>query len=153
MPRYSWNRIDVLGGLFFLVIGLAVTVYSFSLKIGSLVEPKSGFFPFLGGLTVTLLSFILIIRNCLKPYAIGQASGRIWPPVIFIAAMIVYVAALEWAGFVLASIFLGSIILWILGVKSWRAPTLSAAFSIGAYILFNYILGVPLPPGVLTAIF
>jgi putative tricarboxylic transport membrane protein len=152
MARKFGNRTDFIGGLFFLMLGIVVVMYSFKLKIGSLVEPKSGFFPFLGGVAVTALSVSLIIRNYIKPRAISEDSGRILPPVLFMAAMVVFVAVLEWAGFVLATIFLGSVILWILGIKSWRAPVISAVFSIVTYVLFSYILGVELPLGILKLV-
>ena len=65
--------------------------------------------------------------------------------------MVIYVAILEEIGFVLATVMLSAMVLRILDTKSWWVlVAASLVLSVGSYVLFDRLLGVTLPGGVLT---
>ena len=45
------RRKDIIGGTFYLAVGLVFTLYSLRVDIGEWSEPGPGFLPFYGGLT------------------------------------------------------------------------------------------------------
>ena len=72
---------------------------------------------------------------------------------MLIAGMAVYVGLLGHLGYVPSTVFIGIVILWILGVTSWKVLAAgSIGMSVASYILFSHLLGVDLPQGVLEGI-
>jgi putative tricarboxylic transport membrane protein len=64
---------------------------------------------------------------------------------------VAYVAALETAGYIIATTILSAIVLRILGTKSfWVMSAISLILGVGSYFIFDGLLGVPLPVGVLA---
>jgi hypothetical protein len=65
--------------------------------------------------------------------------------------MIALVAVLDSVGYVIGTFIASGLILRILNVKSWRVLLLtSLCLSIGTYILFDKLLGIELPVGILV---
>ena len=52
------KRNNIIGGIFFLIVGLIFAVYSRSVDIGDWSEPGAGFLPFYGGLIVIGMSLL-----------------------------------------------------------------------------------------------
>ena len=145
------NKSDMIYGTVMIPLGMAVIIGSFRLKLGTLLYPLSGFFPFWGGLLLVALSIILIIRGWLGHGKAHQPFGELRQVTILVACLAIYVAVLEELGYVLSAIFISAAILRIMGVTSWKVLSVSSlTLSIGAYLLFNRILGVELPAGILS---
>jgi putative tricarboxylic transport membrane protein len=147
------NRRDLFAGIFFSLLGLAVVVESFRLQVGTPTHPKAGFMPFLGGATLIVLCVVLIVKSWLKPGEDSKWFGDLRRPALFAAGLILYAGVLEYIGYVLATVFLGTLVLLILGLKPWRSLIMSLILSAGTYILFSRILGVELPAGILSFLF
>jgi hypothetical protein len=65
--------------------------------------------------------------------------------------MIVLVAVLDRVGFLFGTFLASGLILRILNVKSWRVVFVtSLCLSIGTYLLFDRLLGIDLPVGILA---
>jgi putative tricarboxylic transport membrane protein len=144
------KRDDLLAGGLLALVGIGVILGAFRLHIGTPLHPQPGFFPFLGGSALALLAAILIVQATLGRSTGSEAFGKLGPPAIMVVGMGVYVAILEPAGYVLATILITGVILRVLGVKSWRALGLAGALlAVGTYFLFARILGIDLPAGVL----
>ena len=142
---------DVLAGLLLVLIGAGVIIGALKLHVGSATEPQPGFFPFVGGVLLILLSSVLLMKG-FRGTSIGtKAFGELRRPIILIVGMVVYVIIFDWVGYVIATIILSAIVLRILETKSWWVLTVvSLVLSVGSYILFDRLLGVTLPPGILS---
>ncbi len=147
------KKVDILAGFFFLFVGIGDIIGAFGLPLGTPLDPRPGFFPLLAGVFLLCLSIIYLVRAFLKRSAGGQAFGAVWRPGLLIAGLFIYALILDLAGYVIAMIVLSLAILRILETKAWwRLVTISLAASIGSYILFDRILGVTLPLGILKGI-
>jgi len=140
-----------LAGLIFVLIGVGVIIGALTLRVGSATEPQPGFFPFVGGVLLLILSSILFVQG-LRGRSLGtKAFGELRRPAILIVAMVVYVVILDGVGYVIATIMLSAIVLRILETKSWWVIVVaSLVLSVGSYILFDRLLGVTLPNGILA---
>ena len=148
------NRGDVIGSVVLLLIGTGVVIGSIRLKVGTLLMPQPGFFPFLGGLLLIGLSLVVLIQGWLnrgtEPRQPRESFGEWRRPLILVVSLSLYTVVLEALGYVLPTILLATIILRVLGVTSWKVLVLaSGGMSVGTYYLFGRLLGIELPAGVL----
>jgi putative tricarboxylic transport membrane protein len=142
---------DILVGIFFIFIGMVFTIGGIRLHVGTPTEPQPGFFPFLGGIILVILSGILLFLGWRGRSSGTQTFGRLWGPMILILGLVAYVAALEIAGYVIATTILSAIVLRVLEAKSfWVLGVISLILGVGSYFIFDGLLGVPLPVGVLA---
>ena len=145
------NAGDLLGSVFLFVLGVGAIIGAVRLQVGSLTEPQPGFFPFVGGLVVAVFSAILFLQGWLGKSREQAAFGEIGRPALLLAVMILLVLVLDRLGYVIGTFIASILILRILGVKSWRALILtSLCLSVGTYVLFDRLLGVDLPVGLLS---
>lgn len=146
---------DTWAGVFFLLLGMAVTIGSLQLPLGTPLDPQPGFFPLLAGIFLSGLSivYLMVVFVKRKKGAGMRAFGAVWRPVSMISGLFIYSAILDPAGYVIATILLSVIILRILESKSWwKVAVISVAASIGSYALFDRIMGVTLPLGFLKGL-
>jgi putative tricarboxylic transport membrane protein len=148
------NRGDIIGSIVLLHIGIGVVIGSIRLKLGTLLMPQPGFFPFLGGLLLIGLSLVLLIQGWLnrgtEPRQPRENFGEWRRPLILVVSLSLYTAVLEALGYVLPTILLSAVTLRVLGVTSWKVLILaSLGMSVGTYYLFGRLLGIELPAGVL----
>jgi uncharacterized membrane protein len=145
------NRSDAAGSLFLFLLGLGAVIGAIRLKVGSPTEPQPGFFPFLGGLSLIILSTVIFFKGWFGKSQKKIAFGEVWRPVLLLIVMIALVAVLDNVGYVIATFIASGLILRILNVKSWRVLLLtSLCLSLGTYILFDKLLGIELPVGILV---
>jgi putative tricarboxylic transport membrane protein len=142
---------DFLGSLFGIFLGIAVLVGSIRLHIGTPMEPQPGFFPFVAGVILVVLCGILLIKALLGRSPGGEAFGELWRPGILIIGLFIYSVVLDLLGYVIATIILSAIILRVLDTKTWwKLAVISLVLSIGTYLLFDRVLDVSLPGGILA---
>ena len=141
---------DLVGGVAFMLAGLAVMAGAVAQKVGTPTEPQPGFFPFLGGAVIVALSLALQVQALRGHSSGGQAFGEMRRPAILVIGMAVYAAVLDPLGYVISTVFIGALILRVLGVTSWRVLAVtSVLLAVGTYAVFDRLLGVELPAGVL----
>jgi putative tricarboxylic transport membrane protein len=141
---------DIIGGLFFLALGIWAIIGAHKLHVGTVTEPQPGFFPFLGGVTLAALSGILLFQALLGRSKGTGAFGALWRPIAMIMGLVLYVAILDSIGYILATIVLSLILLRALDTKTWWVLAVAAlCITFGSYILFDRALGVTLPRGLL----
>jgi putative tricarboxylic transport membrane protein len=145
---------DIIAGIVFISLGIAVVVEAFQLKLGTTTMPQPGFFPFLSGVFLTALGGILLLQ-ALRGLSTGTKPFKFWgPPAIVVGALCVYVAIFTTVGYVIATIPLGMVILYVLDTRRWRILIIaSLVVSLTTYVLFDKILEVPLHNGFLTRFF
>jgi len=149
-----WRDPEILSGLFFLIFGIAVIIGALGLPLGTPLEPKPGFFPLLAGIFLSALSFIYLIRLATGSGSEIRSAGVWTRPAGLIAGLGVYTLILNFVGYLIATILLSVIVLRVLETpKWWRVIVLGSAAALSSYLLFDVILGVTLPPGLLKGLF
>ena len=145
---------DVIGGLFLLFISIGAILGAMRLHVGKVSEPQPGFFPFCGGVVLAFLSGIILFQGLSGRSKGGEAFGQLWRPIIMIVGLVVYVALLDSLGYIISTIVLSIILLRVLGTTRWGVlATAALLIAFGSYILFDRLLGVTLPGGILARFF
>ncbi len=144
------NPSDVLGSLLLFLVGLGAVIGAMRLHVGSPTEPQPGFFPFLAGIALISLSSIIFFHGWLGHGEKKTVFGEVGRPALMLAVLIALVAVLDRLGYVLGTFVASGLILRILRVKSWRVLILTClGLSLGTYLLFDRLLGIDLPMGML----
>ncbi|HBB17511.1 MAG: hypothetical protein A3J94_08275 [Syntrophus sp. RIFOXYC2_FULL_54_9] len=144
---------DIVVGLCFLAIGIAFTVGSVKLKIGVPTEPQAGFFPFIDGIILIALSALFLFQAWRGRAGDSPAFGRVGGPAIVVLALVLYVATLETLGYVITTAILSAVVLRVMETKPGILVLVSLILPVVSYLLFDRLLGVTLPPGLMAAIF
>jgi hypothetical protein len=145
------NPFDILASLFLILLGIVVLIGAIGLGVGTPTEPKPGFFPALSGSVLAGLSLLLLFKAWHGGSFRSQAFGKLRGPLTMVIGFGIYVAILNVTGYVIATVILSLVLLHILETKSWRVLFVtSVVLAVGTYILFDRILGVELPAGILA---
>ncbi len=143
---------DVVGSLVFCTIGFVAMFMAIKLDLGRITAPGPGFFPFLGTLLLTSVSILLLIAALRGRSSGSSRFAGVWtrPAVMFVGTL-VYVAVINYTGFMVATFFLSLLVLRVLGKRNWWSDLAVSLFlAVGAYVLFSTLLEVPLPKGLLV---
>jgi putative tricarboxylic transport membrane protein len=132
---------DRLTGLVLLALAVAygITASGYQAMIGDPLGPAV--FP------VVLFGVYLIVRPNREPdWPKGPALLK---QVLALVAFVAYAYVLEPLGFVVST-FLAVVALgWLLGASLYQASAAGAGIALVLFVLFDSLLGLPLPPGVL----
>lgn len=147
---------DLISSLLYLVIGLAFVAGGVRMGLGPLNAPGSGFLPVLIGGILSALSLGLLIKAVLVKEAAAERR-RFWKEKdswvkvsCVVGALIFYMAALEFLGYVATTVLFIFFLLKVVGKKSWLLSlTMAVLVSLGSYALFKMALGVYLPKGLM----
>jgi len=136
--------------------GLAafLLVQSRHLSFGSMRVPQTGFFP-----TVLAILLLILAVALLAQGFVGAESSRApdkilaegWSRIgLTLAAMIAFALVLESLGFLLSTFFLMILLLRAIESQRWSKVVVVAVLTaVASYAIFGWILGIPLPGGVL----
>jgi hypothetical protein len=145
---------DFISGIFWLIVGLLLSIWSLSYRTGSIINPGPGFLPLGLGLLLIFLSLILLWQ-AKKSFFVKEKGTSAFSPGIWKKAYTVLILLL--ASFFFESIgYLLTIFLFIFSLmlgqnlKNWKKILFIALFTtVGVYIIFVLILRQPLPQGFL----
>lgn len=152
---------DLVSGGCFFVLGLFIAFRSVGFKIWGGVRPQEGFFPFITGILMIGLSLVVVGKALLSPLhdtsgdkqsAAEEEAGFGSPlKVVFYAVSIsCYAVLLQPVGFLITTPVFLVLILKVVERQSWKiAISVTLALTASSYILFVYLLMVPLPKGLL----
>ena len=139
-------------GIFLFFFASLISYGAIRLGIGKTHDPGPGFFPFLAGLIIAVLSLIMIIASL-------RNKGKYVPPKTPLITMRASVTLglfllvgflVEKAGFLVCAFFVTVVMLWLNGIKKWSFLLLVGLLaSAGIYLVFNVLLEVRLPLGIL----
>lgn len=146
--------------MFLLMVGLFLAVQSLRLSVWSAFGPDEGFFPLAVAVLIMILSLIILVKS-VRPDRVPRKTEtaesqrgkgeRIFKVISYALLMSGYGLLMERLGFLIASVLLLFPIARIVESQSWRTALLLSLISIAtSYILFAYLLGVPLPRGLVT---
>ena len=100
---------------------------------------------------MVIFSAIIFFQGWLGKSKEQVAFGEIGRPALLLGVMILLVLVLDRLGYVIGTFIASVLILRILSVKSWKVLILtSLCLSLGTYVLFDRLLGVDLPVGLLS---
>jgi hypothetical protein len=151
------RKYDILSGLFFLLVSLAILGGSLQLQVGTLTAPGSGFFPLVTGLVLGVFS-ILIIAQAKDA---GDLPVRFWAPAanrrgIYLSffLILVYSLLLERLGFIASTTLFFILFSRLVSGHRWRIAVFFALVtSLATYFVFNQVLQAPLPAGIVERLF
>jgi len=113
---------------------------------------KEKYFPFFLSVAMIILSVLLFIfpSQHKNTWPKGQQLVSIF---LLAVAILVYSLSLAHVGFLVLATLLMGVCMWVFGATiKWIAPV-SVAVSISFYIIFDRILGLNLPTGILKFLF
>jgi len=145
---------DLVSGIFWGILGLLFSIWSFTYQLWSLNQPGPGLFPLLLGILLIFLSFLLLLGqvkkhlpNKEKTLPFSMLGG--WKKVVYTIIVLLFAIFLfEKIGYLLTFFLL--MISLRLGEKlqSWKVTLLVALFSaLGVYLIFVLLLKQELPRG------
>ena len=142
---------EIVAGLCFLAIAIGFTVGAVKLQIGAPTEPQPGFFPFWGGVILIALSALFLFQAWRGRAGESHAFGKLGGLVLVVLTLVLYVAAMEKVGYVITTALLSAVVLKVLETKPLSILLVSLILPIASYLLFDRLLGVTLPLGLLSA--
>jgi putative tricarboxylic transport membrane protein len=142
---------EIVAGLCFLAIGIGFTVGAVKMGIGAPTEPLPGFFPFWDGLMLIALSAVFLFKAWGGRAGESHAFGKLGGPAVVVLALVLYVAALEPVGYVITTALLSAAVLKVLETKPQVLIVMSLILAVVSYLLFDRLLGITLPLGLLAA--
>jgi len=146
---------DLIGGLFWLGVGILLSLWATRYSIGSLTLPGPGSLPLVLGLILILLSIIVIARGILSSRVTGGDSPSFlltgWKKGVYTVVILLLGAFFfERLGYLLTFFLLIVFLMRGAGAQSWKRTVLVAICSaLGVYLVFVRLLEQPLPLGLL----
>jgi len=142
---------EIIAGLCFLAIGIGFTVGAVKLQIGAPTEPQPGFFPFWDGVVLIALSAAFLVQARGGRAGESHPFGRLGGPAVVVLALVLYVATMETVGYVITTALLSAAVLKVLETKTRVLILMSLILAVASYLIFDRLLGVTLPLGLLAA--
>jgi putative tricarboxylic transport membrane protein len=139
---------DRLAGLALLTLAIAygVTASGYEAFIGDPLGPAV--FPLVIAIPLGLFSLYLIVRPDPEP---DWARGRpLLMQALSVITLLLYAYLLEPLGFVVSTFLAVVMLASLLGARPAQAGAAGGAIAVVLYVLFNNLLGLPLPAGLLS---
>ena len=135
------------------VLGVVVIAESVRLGFGGLEQPGAGLFPFFAGLTICTAQLFVIIKSVFrkgKQTEFPANKGATKRLAALIAVLVGWIVVMPFLGYILVTFAAVFAFAKLLGLKGWGRPLLlSAGTSLGVYLLFDRLLYLDLPRGLL----
>jgi hypothetical protein len=145
---------DQRSSLFWLVIGLAIALYSMKYGLGKFSSPGPGFMPFLSGLVLAGLALVVFLQQLSKgsKEKLRDLWGqKNWPTIMMVmGALVLYTIFFRFFGFLFDTFLLTAFLLRVMEPLSWKKVLAGAmGAAIGSYAIFQLWLEAQLPKGFL----
>ena len=139
-----------------LILGVAVCVESWNLKIGTFQSPGPSFLPFWAGLLLSLFSLVSLLRTASAKEIEGEPPvwtlRKISKPGLVLLALLLYVALLNTLGFLLCTLVLLIFLFRAVEPYPWHTVLLASVLSLASvYAVFVLLMDVRLPSGILVS--
>jgi putative tricarboxylic transport membrane protein len=139
--------------IFWLAVGLVLSLWSLTYNIGTFTHPGPGFYPL--GLGILLIFFSLILlgqgmrssptTKKVSPFSVSGGWKRVAYAVLILLLLAFF---FETIGYLITFFLLIMLLMAGAGLKSWKRILLVAFFSaLGVYLVFVLLLQQPLPRG------
>lgn len=143
--------------LILLGIALAACFGSFQYEVGTFNNPGPGLFPLVLGAVLGVLSLVILAGGILaKRAAVHGAVRGGWRSILSKEALYVVLALIGFGfllvplGFIVTTFAVFAALLRFVTNQKWAVVVIGAlVLALGAYVVFDVLLGVPLPRGAL----
>ena len=148
------RRANITVALVFVSLAVFLLFEAGRFNFGTVRVPQTGFFPKTLIILLLLLSLVLLVQ-ALRQKAVEQGGVKIanegWIRIAStLAIMIGFALVLEWLGFLLSTFLLMVLLLRVIEAPRWsKVFTVALMTALISYGLFAWLLGVPLPAGIL----
>ena len=148
------RRANITVALVFVSLAVFLLFEAGRFNFGTVQVPQTGFFPKTLIILLLLLSLVLLVQ-ALRQKAVEQGGVKIanegWIRIAStLAIMIGFALVLEWLGFLLSTFLLMVLLLRAIEAPRWsKVFTVALMTALVSYGLFAWLLGVPLPAGIL----
>lgn len=148
------RRREITSSLFWLIVGLILTIWSATYPLGELAQPGTGFLPLGLGVLLLIFSTVLLIRALRRPAPNAEQrsvlSTRRTSIVLTVVILLAAVFLFEKVGYLLTFFVLALVLPLLAGQITWKRSLFFAILSAaGVYIVFVWLLKQPLPTGFL----
>jgi hypothetical protein len=145
------NR-NVVAALVLIALGVIYGYLTAGLPKRSLPDtPDPSFFPWIITASLLALSVALLVQGLRGPRSVPNLAGGLRAPAVFLTLFAVYVAALPFTGFVIASVPFFAGLMWLYGERRrGLIGVVSIALPLILVLVFRHGLQIPLPTGVLA---
>ena len=146
------KKVDIICSLFLISVGIVFCIGAMGVGIGNVVQPGPGFMPF--GASVLLIFFSLgTVGEALFAASSESVSplGKRWGTVIVVMIVLfAYACFLGSLGFLLATFILLTVLYKLSEGQTWKVALIESALTTAfTFLLFDYLLRVPFPRGIL----
>lgn len=140
-------RAHRIGSLFLAAIGLLAGLMMLPLGLWDHGTPGAGLFPFLAAVMLAFTSLGSAVQDRGEAVEEIVDRGALRRYVIAITGFLI---AIQVVGMLLATfLFVAAVLHWIEGKTLLRASVAGGGLALLSWILFDFLLGVPLPAGLL----
>lgn len=143
-----------IGGFFWLIVGVVLSIWSSHYRVGNIIKPGPGFFPLGLGFLLILFSLLLLLGQLRKLSTLQQTPSFVpggWKKVAYVVSiLLVSTFVFEHLGVLITFFLLVIFTMRWAGSQSWRRTLFTALFStLGIYFVFVLVLKQQLPRGLL----
>ena len=149
------NALDRGSCIFLLGLSVLVGLMSLRLGIGGLELMGAGFMPFLASILLFVLTLFVLIKGLRTKQGGEEKTHLTWKelekPIKLVMGLIVYAFLLMPLGYLIVTFLFVFFMFHMMQPQKWRTDLVFAALVAAAsFILFDTLLSVRLPPGILT---
>lgn len=148
------NRRDTISSLFWLGISIFVCSVSLDLSVGSFHSPASGFLTFWSSAVLGVLSIALFLKQMVRRKD-NRSIADLWRgvkwvrPLLAVIFLLAYILLFQKAGYLLTTLGFMFFLFWLGGLKLWVCVLGSFIAVLCSYVLFQVILRVGFPNGII----
>ena len=148
------KRSDLAAAVFIAGLAAFILFECRKLPFGTMRVPQTAFFPAVLAVLLLIFSLVLLAQRFLHAEA-GRVPDQItedgWVRIgATLATMAVFAFVLERLGFLLSTFVLMILLLRAIESQSWlKVIGIALTTALAAYAIFGWLLGIPLPAGVL----
>jgi small-conductance mechanosensitive channel len=144
-------RLEILFDLFLILLGIVIVVISFKYGFGSLRRPGPGLYPVFIGSAVAILSLFVTIselKSKKDSRLMDKEGGKTF--VLMVITFALWILAMPLLGYVLVTLLATYAFCKIMKLEGWWKPlAVSTGTALFIYVLFDYMLYIDLPRGLL----
>ena len=149
------NKAETLAGSLFVVIGVALLIESIKLPYFIESVPGPGFLPLWISFGIIGSGLVLTVKG-IRASLVTPEEEITWPEAsgwrrvgLVLGALAASLLLLEWLGFMVTTTLFMAVVVFGLGVRSWRIlASVPLGSAVGLYMIFAVWLRVPLPKGI-----
>jgi putative tricarboxylic transport membrane protein len=138
--------------LFWLTLAVLAGIESWRLGVGDFHSPGAGFLPFYAAILFGVLAVVSLLQDL---RTMSGTASEIWGGVnwfrwiALVISLFLYVAVLEWLGFIVATFLLMLVLFRLLEPYRWTTVLFLSLATMGsAYLFFVVLLESRLPRGI-----